>query len=176
MTTQDHSRYPVGPFQPRATLTSSERKELIAELGHFPADLRFLVAGLTEEQLDTPYREGGWTIRQVVHHLPDSHLNAYVRFKLAMTEENPLIKTYEQAPWGDLADARTAPVAWSLDLLESLHRRWAFFLDSLSEAEFGRTFRHPEMGELTLDRTLQLYVWHGRHHLGHVRLVANREN
>jgi uncharacterized damage-inducible protein DinB len=171
MTEPDTVRYPVGPFQPRSSLTPAEREELIAEVAHFPADLRFLVAGLSEEQIDSSYREGGWTVRQVVHHLADSHMNAFIRCKLALTEDRPTIKPYKQAPWGELADARGAPVTWSLDLLEVLHQRWVLLLGSLSDADFQRVFLHPEMGEVTLERTLQLYVWHGRHHLGHVRHV-----
>jgi uncharacterized damage-inducible protein DinB len=172
MTEHDPRRYPVGPFQPRTGLTSADRDALITELAHFPADLRFLVQTLSDQELGTRYREGGWTVRQVVHHIPDSHLQGYVRFKLAVTEDAPAIKTYDQAPWGELADARNAPVAWSLDLLEALHGRWAFFLRTLTEADFQRTYAHPELGEVTLEKTLQLYVWHGRHHLGHIRLVA----
>ena len=172
MTDLDPRRFPVGPFQPRTGLTAQEREELMAEIAHFPADLRFLVATLSEEELDTPYREGGWTVRQVVHHIPDSHMQGYVRFKLAMTEDQPTIKTYAQAPWGELADAREAPVEVSLTLLEALHTRLATFLRSLSEDDFQRTYLHPELGELTLEKTLQLYAWHGRHHLGHVKLVA----
>jgi hypothetical protein len=144
----------------------------MAEIAHFPADFRFMVQSLTEHELDTPYREGGWTVRQVVHHVPDSHLQGYVRFKLAMTEEAPAIKTYQQSAWGDLADARTGPVEVSLDLLDALHSRWAHFLRSLGEADFARTYHHPELGEISLETTLQLYAWHGKHHLGHVGLVA----
>ncbi len=174
MSDHDPLRYPVGPFQPLSGLTAGDREALIGEIAHFPADLRFLVEGLPDQALSTRYREGGWTLRQVIHHLPDSHLQGYVRFKLAMTEEAPAIKTYEQAPWGELADARNAPVAWSLDLLEALHRRWVFFLRTLTEADFQRIYLHPELGEMTLEKTLQLYVWHGRHHMGHIRLVTEK--
>ena len=176
MTEHDPQRYPIGPFQPRPELTPQERQELIAEIAHFPADLRFLVSSLTEEELDTPYREGGWTVRQVVHHVPDSHLQGSVRFKLAMTEEAPTIRTYIQHAWGETDDARTAPVEISLDLLDALHRRWTLFLSSLSDADLARTYHHPEMGEITLDTTLQLYAWHGKHHLGHVSLVAGKSS
>ena len=175
MTDLDDLRFPTGPFQPRAGLTPQERQELIGEIAHFPADLRFMVSSLSEEDLDTPYREDGWTVRQVVHHVPDSHMQGYVRFKLAMTEETPTIRTYEQQAWGETKDSRTGAVEVSLDLLEALHRRWALFLESLSEEDFARTYRHPEMGELTLETTLQLYAWHGRHHLAHVNLVAGRK-
>jgi uncharacterized damage-inducible protein DinB len=162
----------VGPFHPVTTLTTSERQALIVELGHFPVELRQRVEGLGDRELSARYRDGGWTLRQVIHHLPDSHLQGYARFKLAFTEETPEVKTYEQPLWAELADARTAPVSWSLDLLEALHRRWAFFLRTLTEADFQRTYLHPQMGEVTLETTLQLYVWHGRHHMGHIKLVA----
>lgn len=172
MTELDTLRFPTGRFQPQKDLTAEDRDELITALAHFPADLRFLVESISEKQLDTPYREGGWTIRQVVHHIPDSHMQGYARFKLALTENNPTIKTYEEASWAELEDARTAPVSVSLDLLEALHARWALLLRGMSPEEFARTIRHPELGEVTLATNLQLYVWHGRHHLGHVRLVA----
>jgi uncharacterized damage-inducible protein DinB len=174
MTSHDPKRYPTGPFDPKSSLTATEREELIHELAHFPADLRFLVKSLPEEKLDVPYREGGWTVRQVVHHVPDSHLQGYVRFKLAATEDTPTIKTYEEAVWAESEESRTAPVESSLDLLDALHRRWALFLRTLKEEDFHRSYRHPELGEVTLDKTLQLYVWHGKHHLGHVRLVAEQ--
>jgi uncharacterized damage-inducible protein DinB len=170
----DALRFPVGPFRPRVGLTLREREELIGEIAHFPSDLRFVVSTLSAEQLDTPYREGGWTVRQVVHHVPDSHMQGYVRFKLAMTEEQPNIKTYEQQAWGETEESRNAPVEISLNLLDALHKRWVLFLMNLGEEDFARTYRHPELGELTLETTLQLYVWHGRHHLGHVNLVAGR--
>jgi uncharacterized damage-inducible protein DinB len=172
MSDLDSQRFPIGPFSPRPELTEEDRERLIEELSAFPGIFRTAVGGLSDEELETPYREGGWTLRQVVHHVPDSHLQGYVRFKLAMTESVPEIRTYQQAPWGETADARTAPVEYSIEILEALHKRWAFFLRSLSAEDFARTYRHPEMGELTLEKTLQLYVWHGKHHLAHLRLVA----
>jgi len=172
MTEHDPRRYPTGPFRPKPTLTAQEREELIEELAHYPADLRFLVESLPEKALDTRYREGGWTVRQVVHHVPDSHMQGYVRFKLAATEDTPTIKTYEEAVWAETAESRTAPVGSSLDLLAGLHERWALFLRTLEGADFQKAYRHPELGEVTLDKTLQLYVWHGKHHLGHIKLVA----
>lgn len=175
MTDLDSRRFPVGPFQPLATLSVEEKEALIHEIEAFPDLLRKAVEGLSEAQLETPYREGGWTARQVAHHVPDSHLQGYVRFKLALTEDSPTIRTYEQAAWGEAHDARSAPVKPSLDLLEGLHARWAFLLRSLSSEDLARTYRHPEMGELTLETTLQLYAWHGRHHLAHIRLVADSE-
>jgi uncharacterized damage-inducible protein DinB len=172
MTDPDPRRFPTGPFRPKPSLTSQERDALIEELAHFPADLRFLVSSLPPGALDTPYREGGWTVRQVVHHVPDSHMQGYVRFKLAVTEDTPAIKTYEEAVWAETEESRTAPVESSLDLLEGLHTRWALFLRTLKEEDFQKAYRHPKLGEVTLEKTLQLYVWHGKHHLGHIRLVA----
>ena len=173
MSDLDALRFPLGPFQPKPSLTAEERVGFINDLAEFPGNFKAAVEGLSESQLDTPYREGGWTIRQVAHHVPDSHLQGYVRFKLAMTETAPTIKTYDQAGWGRAEDARFAPVAFSLDLLEALHRRWVFFLRSLSPEDYARAYRHPDMGEITLETTLQLYAWHGKHHLGHVKLVGN---
>lgn len=175
MTNPDPLRFPVGPFRPEPRLSSDDRRKFIQALSRFPAEFRSVVESLSEGQLDTPYRPGGWTVRQVVHHVPDSHLQGYVRFKLAVTEESPGIKTYDQAAWGETADSRTEPVSVSLDLLEALHLRWVAFLRSLREEEFRRTYRHPELGEVSLDTTVQLYAWHGRHHLGHVRLVADSD-
>jgi len=172
MTENDPRRFPIGPFDPKPSLNPRERAALIEALAHLPADLRFLVTSLPEDRLNTTYREGGWTVRQVVHHIPDSHMQGYVRFKLAVTEDTPTIKTYRQSAWAEAEDARSAPVEASLGLLEALHERWAHFLRSLAEEDFQRRYRHPELGELTLEKTLQLYVWHGRHHLGHIRLVA----
>jgi hypothetical protein len=168
----DSLRFPVGPFRPRPSLSEEEKAELIHEIEAFPELFRAAVEELSVEELETPYREGGWTIRQVAHHVPDSHLQGYVRFKLALTEDSPNIKTYEQAAWAETHDSRRGPVGPSLDLLEGLHQRWGHLLRSLSPDDFARTYRHPELGELSLEKTLQLYAWHGRHHLAHVRLVA----
>jgi len=175
MAADDRRRYPTGPFRPKPNLTGPEREALIEELAHYPADLRFLVDSLPKEKLDTPYREGGWTVRQVVHHVPDSHMQGYVRFKLAVTEDAPAIKTYDEARWAETGESRAAPVESSLNLLEALHARWALFLRTLKEEDFRKAYRHPELGEVTLEKTLQLYVWHGKHHLGHIRLVAEGE-
>jgi hypothetical protein len=153
---------------------NEDRSSFIEDIARFPTEFRLLVESLSESQLDTPYREGGWTVRQVVHHVPDSHLQGYERFKLATTESVPTIKTYHQAAWGDFEDAKSAPVSLSLDLLDALHRRWVFFLRSLSEEGFAKTYRHPDLGELSLDTTVQLYAWHGKHHFGHVKLVAEK--
>ncbi len=167
-------RYPIGRLEIGGPLDAQRRSELISELEHFPARLRASVEGLTGAQLDTPYRPDGWTVRQVVHHLPDSHLNSYVRFKLAVTEDDPEIRTYEEAEWAKCAEARVGPIEMSLDLLEALHVRWCAFLRSLSAEAWSRTFRHAEWGSVSLDANLQLYVWHGRHHLAHIDGVAER--
>jgi hypothetical protein len=169
-------RYPIGPFRLEGEITDARRRGWIDEIAAAPAELRAAVAGLSDGQLDTPYRPGGWTVRQVVHHLPDSHLNAYTRIRLALTEEGPTIKPYEEARWAELPDARTAPVEVSLALLEALHRRWVLLLRALRPEEFRRTFVHPEHGRaLALDEVVPLYAWHGRHHVAHVTSLRARE-
>src|ERR1700680_2935358 len=168
-------RYPVGKFQRREKLTPAERRTLIDQIVAAPARMREAVAGLNEQQLATPYRDGGWTVRQVVHHVPASHLNAYIRFKLALTEEMPTIRPYDQAQWAELADARESPVETSLQLLESLHDRWVRLLRSMSDADFSRRLMHPENGEMTLDSVLALYGWHGRHHTAHITSLRERK-
>jgi uncharacterized damage-inducible protein DinB len=136
--------------------------------------MRAAVAGLTPERFDTPYRPGGWTVRQVVHHVPDSHMNAYVRFKLALTENEPTIKPYEEAAWAELADSASTPVDVSLTLLETLHDRWVRLLRSMTEADFARKFRHPQLGVVPLDKNLALYAWHGKHHVAHITSLRQR--
>jgi hypothetical protein len=163
-------RYPVGKFERLGgRLDRATRETHLKTIEDTPARIRSLVAGLSDRQLDTPYRPDGWTIRQVVHHVPDSHMNAYIRMKLAVTEEVPTIKPYDEARWAMLADGRSAPVSVSLDLLDAIHRRWVLFLRALSTEDFGRTFVHPEIGRMTVDQTLALYAWHGRHHAAHIR-------
>ncbi|HXI13553.1 MAG TPA: putative metal-dependent hydrolase [Thermoanaerobaculia bacterium] len=162
-------RYPIGKFQPpAATLTSDERSGMIAAIAKAPSVLRTAVTGLTEKQLDTSYRPGGWTLRQVVHHLADSHLNAYTRFKLGLTEDRPTIRPYDEAKWAELDDARNAPIGISLELLEALHLRWVAMLESIDPSQFEGIIVHPDSGEMTLDRLLALYTWHGRHHTAHI--------
>lgn len=168
-------RYPIGKFVPVDRLSADERAAAIAEIAAFPERIAGAVEGYSDERLDTPYRPEGWTVRQVVHHLADSHLNAYVRFRLALTEDEPTIKPYFEERWAELPDARSAPVDLSLDLLAAVHARWAALLLALPEADFARTYVHPEDGRRTLDRTLALYVWHGRHHLAHVTHLAERQ-
>jgi hypothetical protein len=169
-------RYPVGNYDLKKDVTEEEREKFIDEIAAAPEQLRKAVMGLSDEQLDTPYRPDGWTIRQVIHHLADSHLNSYVRFRLALTEDEPTIKPYEEAKWADLADAKGGPVEVSLSLLESLHERWVMLLRSLKPEDFARTFRHPERGVVTLDRNVGLYAWHSRHHLAHITSLRERMN
>jgi len=173
--TLEQLRYPVGRFEPRDRITAAERGELIDEIAALPQRLRAAVEELSDEQLDTPYRPDGWTIRQVVHHLPDSHVNSYVRFKRTVTEERPTICTYREGAWAELADARSAPVELSLDLLDALHRRWTRWLRTLDDAAWERSFEHPELGEVGLELNLQLYAWHCRHHLAHVTGLRERK-
>ena len=167
-------QYPVGKFQDPGEITGARRQAFIAEIAATPAKLRAAVAGLTDEQLDTPYRPNGWTVRQVVHHVPDSHVNAYVRFKLGLTEAEPTIKPYDEKQWAELADGKTGPVEVSLALLETLHRRWTLLLRALPEDVFRRSFRHPDLGLLTLDTQLAIYEWHGRHHVAHITTLRER--
>lgn len=167
-------RYPIGRFRPRADLTAAKRESLIDDIAELPFALRAAVADLGPDQLDTRYRPGGWTVRQVVHHVPDSHMNAYARMKLAVTGDEPTITAYDEAAWAELADGREEDIEPSLLLLESLHRRWTRFLRSLDDAHFARAFRHPESGRTTLDVTVQLYAWHGRHHLAHITSLRER--
>ncbi len=161
-------RFPIGKYEPPANVTPELRRTAIEEIAAAPAKVRASIAGLNDAQLDTPYRDGGWTIRQVVHHVPDSHMNAYVRWRLALTESEPTIKPYAEADWAKLEDAAHAPVEASLRLLESMHERWVRLLRSLKQEDFARTFRHPDHGVRTLDWMLFLYAWHGRHHTAHI--------
>jgi len=167
-------RYPVGKFSAKPELTDADRSALMQQIAETPAKLRDAVKNLAQEQLDTPYRPGGWTVRQVVHHLPDSHLNSYIRFKLCVTEQQPTIKPYEEHLWAELVDAKSSAIEPSLTLLESLHCRWVIFLRSLSAADFAKTVIHPENGVMNLDRLLQLYAWHGRHHVAHITALRQR--
>lgn len=165
---QKDPRYPIGKFDRNINVTKEMRSDCIKTIETLPSQLRTEVENLSEQQLDTPYRDGGWTIRQVIHHLPDSHINSYVRFKLALTEDNPKIKTYEEHLWAELPDTFKTPIDVSLNLLESLHARWAVLLRSLIDEQLEKTFQHPEWGDITLDKTLALYAWHSKHHLAHI--------
>jgi len=171
----DALRFPIGPPQlPTRPLTAAERAGYLQQLADLPAQLTAAARQVGGERLQLPYRPGGWTGRQVVHHVADSHLNAYVRFRLALTEENPTIKPYEEAAWAELPDVAAAPITVSLALLDSLHSRWLTLLHHLNEAQWQRTFYHPGSQKMfTLDQTLALYAWHGRHHVGHLQLLAS---
>jgi hypothetical protein len=168
-------RYPVGKFNFEADLTEEQIIQAIDDIAEAPAKLRAAVNGLTDAQLDTPYREGGWTARQVVHHVVDSHLNSYIRLRLALTEDEPTIKPYDEGQWAELVDARTSPVEVSLALLEPLHQRWVTLLKSLTPEDFKRKFRHPELGTVTLEKNVGLYAWHGKHHTAHITGLRERE-
>ncbi len=169
-------RYPIGPFVMRTELSPLDTAGAIDSIADTPDNLQFAVQGLDDPQLDTPYRDGGWTVRQVVHHLSDSHLNAYIRVRTALTEDTPTIKVWDEARWAELEDARSMPVAPSLQLLESLHYRWVHLLRSLEEKSFSRSLIHPEMGSLRIDQILDLYAWHGRHHVAHITTLRAERN
>lgn len=167
-------RYPIGEFEPPEEFTEKDLGRWLGEIEALPPALRAAVEGLSDEQLDTRYRPGGWTLRQVVHHVPDSHLNAYIRFKWTLTEDEPTIKTYDEALWAELADYRTLPIAISLDLLEVLHRKWTALLRALTPEQWARTLVHPDSGRLDLGTFAAHYAWHGRHHLAHITTTAER--
>jgi uncharacterized damage-inducible protein DinB len=167
-------RYPLGKFHFQGTLSDDQKKALIGEIAQAPANLRAAVKGLSDGQIETQYRPGGWTVRQVTHHVPDSHMNAYIRFKLALTESEPAIKAYEQQLWAELPDTKETPIEVSLALLDSLHDRWVRLLRSIKSDEWKRTFRHPELGLVSLERNLALYAWHGKHHVAHITELRNR--
>jgi DinB superfamily len=167
-------RYPIGKFKFPESVNPEDRVTFVQQISQTPAQMKAAVAGLSDEQLNTPYRPGGWTVRQVVHHVPDSHLNSYIRFRWALTEDDPPIKAYYEDRWAELPDARTAPVDVSLVLLESLHGRWGALLGSLTDQDWKRTFRHPELGPVSLEKNAALYAWHGRHHVAHIRGLRER--
>ena len=170
----DDLRYPIGKFEWPRDVTATERQCHIRDIAELPGNLRAAVSGLIDSQLDTPYRPGGWTVRQVVHHLPDSHLNSYVRFKLALTEGQPRIKPYDEARWAEIEEARSAPVEVSLALVDALHRRWVLMLENMTDADFERTFDHPEIGIVSLKAILASYAWHSRHHVAHIQALRKR--
>jgi DinB superfamily len=167
-------RYPIGKFTYNGAPNEEQKQKHLADIEQTPANLRKAVQGLSAQQLDTPYRPEGWTVRQLVHHVPDSHLNAYIRFKLALTEDEPTIKPYAEDRWAQLADTQATPVEVSLTMLDSLHDRWARLLRSLKPEDWKRTFRHPEMGLMPLEKNLALYSWHGRHHVAHITALRER--
>ncbi|HET7440816.1 MAG TPA: bacillithiol transferase BstA [Terriglobales bacterium] len=166
--------YPIGKFKFDGPPDEKRREQYIGEIEQTPAKLRAAVDGLSAKQLDTPYRPGGWTVRQVVHHVPDSHMNSYMRFKLALTEEEPTIKPYYEDRWAELEEARSAPIEISLALLEGLHKRWVMALRGMKNEEWKRSFRHPELGVVSLEKSLALYAWHGKHHVAHITSLRER--
>ena len=168
-------RYPIGKYQPIEKLSEENRKQLITQIEEAPGKLRAAVRGLSREQLATPYREGGWTVQQVVHHLADSHMNSYTRFKLALTEDEPTIKPYNETRWAELSDSKTTPIETSLALMDGLHERWINLLRGMAAADFARKMRHPERGTVTLDDYLGLYAWHDRHHVAHITGLRQRK-
>lgn len=167
-------KYPIGKFVFDEDLTKNSVQELIKEIEEAPSNLRKAVEGLDEKQLSLPYRENGWQIRQVVHHVPESHMNAYVRFKLALTENEPAIKGYNQKEWAELADTFETPVSVSLDLLDALHKKWAFLLKSLAPSDFEKCYVHPDLGKVSLYYALAQYAWHGKHHTAHITSLRKR--
>jgi hypothetical protein len=167
-------RYPIGKFKFEGPTTPEQKEEQLNQIEQAPIRLRAAIKGLSDQQLDTPYRPEGWTVRQVVHHVPDSHLNAYVRYKLALTEDEPTIKPYAEDRWARLADTQATPVEISLAMLDALHDRWVRLLRSLQPEDWKRAFRHPELGLVTLEKNLALYAWHGRHHVAHITSLRER--
>ena len=167
-------RYPTGMFLPPDQPTRESRALAIATIAETPQQMRDAVQGLDEDQLDTPYREGGWTLRQVVHHVPDSHLNAYIRLKLALTEPTPVIKPYDEAAWANLVDTTAVPIDVSLNLLDAVHKRFVALLRAMKDDDFRREYVHPETGRHPLDHLLALYAWHGPHHVAHITSTRAR--
>jgi hypothetical protein len=167
-------RYPIGKFSFAGAQNAAQLQQLIDHIEQTPTKLRAAAQGLSDQQLDTPYRPDGWTVRQVIHHVPDSHVNAYVRFKLALTEEEPTIRPYMEDRWAELPEAKTAPIELSLSLLETLHKRWVIVLRNLKSEDFKRTFRHPDLGIVSLEKNTALYAWHGQHHVAHITSLRKR--
>lgn len=169
-------RYPVGQFKPQPSYSDAQRTAMIQDIAELPAKLRAAVSGLNDAQLETPYRDGGWTVRQTVHHVADSHMNSYIRFRLAVTETSPTIKTYDEAAWAELADAKHEPVEVSLKLLEAMHHRWVVLLKSFKPEDWKRTVVHPERGEIDMNINLALYSWHSKHHVAHITELRKRQD
>ncbi|MDQ3050916.1 MAG: putative metal-dependent hydrolase [Bacteroidota bacterium] len=177
MTTTDDLRYPIGKFRATQSIEQVNIPEHIAIISQLPRKLREVTMALDDAQLDTPYRDGGWTIRQVVHHIADSHINSYCRFKLAMSEDNPSIKPYFEEKWAEFEDAKSAAVFYSLNLIEAVHGRWVLFLKSVTHDDFKRTFFHPEhQRSIPLFQAVELYSWHSEHHLAHITELKKRKN
>ena len=170
----DDLRFPIGKFIWPNNIPAAVREDCLSRMASTPSRLREVLSGLSAEQLDMPYREGGWTPRQVAHHIPDSHMNSYVRFKLALTETNPIIKPYDEAAWAVLNDSVETPVETSLCLLDCLHERWLVLLRGMSEEDWKKTFHHPALGPVSLEQNVALYAWHGDHHIAHIAALRNR--
>jgi|SRR3954470_23028921 hypothetical protein len=173
--TAEDLRYPIGKAVLEKDLSESRRRELIGIIASAPKRFRDAVAGLSDKQLDTPYRPGGWTLRQTIHHVADSHMNANIRIRLALTEKTPAIKTYEEQLWAELPDAKSMPIDVSLQIIDAVHARMDKLLGSLKGADFQRTFSHPQWGELKLEGQLCLYAWHTQHHAAHITNLRKRE-
>jgi uncharacterized damage-inducible protein DinB len=171
----DAIRYPIGRVTVVDEVTPADRSRWIEQIGAAPANLRSALAGLSDEQLDRCYREGGWTLRQVAHHLADEHLNAFGYFKKAVTEDSPLVNIYDEPRWAETRDAREAPIELSIDLLTALHARWVILLNSLDQKDFARAYQHGRRGRVSLDEGIQLYAWHGLHHTAHLTGLRDRE-
>lgn len=167
-------RFPIGKFHYEGPPSEEQRHKFIDDIEKAPAALRAAVQGLSAEQIETPYREGGWTVQQVVHHVPESHMNAYIRFKLALTEDEPTVKTYMEDRWAELPDTQSTPIEISLALLDSLHQRFVRMLRVIKREEWKRSFRHPELGLMPLEKNLALYAWHGKHHVAHITELRKR--
>jgi hypothetical protein len=173
--TKSDLRFPIGEFDANATISAADRARFIREIAAAPAALRAAIAGLSDSQLDTPYRPGGWTVKQVVHHVPESHMQAYGRFKLALTENEPTVKPYDESKWAELPDVRNTPISVSLTLLEALHSRWVILMENLTAEDFGRSYFHPEYKRAyTLNQVTAMYAWHGKHHVAHITSLRER--
>lgn len=170
----DRFKFPIGKFEKPDKITKALLDKAIAEIRRFPDDLKALVENMSDAQLDMPYRDGGWTARQVVHHCGDSHMNAFIRFKLALTEKNPTIKAYNEAEWAKLPDS-SLPLSFSIDILKGLHYKWVHLLEGMSTSDFGKTYFHPESkSKVSLEEATLMYEWHGKHHLAHIKIVSSR--
>ena len=174
MTINENHQYPIGKYKKPDYFNAAQREKFIKEIAAAPKELRNAVEGLDDSQLNTQYREDGWTVRQVVHHIPDSHMNAYIRLKLALTEHEPVVKPYEEALWAELPDVKTVLIDISLVLLDSIHARWIACLRGLTVETFEKKFRHPALGLMSLDEQLALYAWHGKHHIAHITNLRQR--
>jgi uncharacterized damage-inducible protein DinB len=169
-------RFPIGKFDPKIKVTPEMRREFIQAIEELPVKIRKAVDGLDDEQIDARYRPEGWTVRQLVHHVADSHMNSFCRFKLGLTENTPTIKPYDEALWAEMADSKNAPIDISLNLIDAVHARWTILLKSMRDEDFARKINHPERGAMNLSSTLALYDWHGKHHTAHITNLRKRNS